>query len=65
MSVVEKTIFYIFILSLVLIALAYYAGLQTDVGAFQGFVSSLINTSTGRNAQGNFASYPGGYQRVG
>lgn len=55
----DKALFYIFVLSLLLIAVAYYLGSQA-VGStlFSGF-NNLILTSTGRNNQGNFASYPG------
>lgn len=51
---------YLFILALVLIGVAYYAGLSTDATAVGGQVNSLLKTSTGRNAQGAFAAYPGG-----
>lgn len=65
MSEMGKLIFYIFILSLVLIGVAYYAGVQTDATAFSGAFNSGIQTLTGRNGQGNFAAYPTGFQRVG
>lgn len=52
--------FYLFVLMLVLIALAYYTGLKTDAGAVSSALGSLGQTFTGRNSQGNFAAYPGG-----
>lgn len=56
----DKALFYIFVLSVLLIVVAYYAG-ATQVGGtlFNGF-NNLILTSTGRDSQGNFASYPSG-----
>lgn len=65
MSDMGKIITYIFILSLVLVLVAYYAGVKTDATAFSGAINSLLNTATGRNAQGNFAAYPTGYTKVG
>lgn len=54
----EKTIQYLFILALVLILVAYFAGAnQLGQTAFAG-VNSLGLTFTGRNNQGQFASYP-------
>lgn len=51
---------YIFWLSLILIAVAYYAGSVKVLNSIGQNVGSLILTSTGRNAQGQFASYPSG-----
>jgi len=58
MDELDKALRYIFILSLVLIAVAYYAGTQRVLEAIGKQVNTLILTSTGRNAQGNFAAYP-------
>lgn len=57
----DKLVTYIFILSLVLIFVAYYAGLVTDVNAFSNAGNSLIQTATGRTANGQFAGYAQGY----
>lgn len=51
---------YLFVLALVLIGVAYYAGLTTDANAVGGQVNTLLKTSTGRNAAGQFGAYPGG-----
>lgn len=54
----EKTVQYLFILALILILVAYFAGAnQLGQTAFSG-INSLGNTFTGRNQQGQFASYP-------
>ena len=58
MDEVDKALHYIFILSLVLIGVAYYAGTTNVLNAVGKNLGSLILTSTGRNAQGNFANYP-------
>lgn len=60
-----KLVFYIFVLSLVLILVAYYAGVQTDAGAFSSAINSGIQTVTGRTNNGQFAAYPSGFSRVG
>ena len=58
MDELDKALHYIFILSLVLIAVAYYAGSTKVLSTIGSTLGSLILTSTGRNAQGNFANYP-------
>lgn len=50
----------LFLLALVLLVLAYFAGFTSDVGAVKDAGIGLINVATGRNAQGQFANYPGG-----
>lgn len=55
---VEKTIFYLFVLALVLISVAYYAGTQKVLGTLFSGANQLDLTATGRNAQGQFANYP-------
>lgn len=50
----EKTEFYIFVLSALLIAVVYYVGVKTDAAAFSGALNSGINTITGRNLSGQF-----------
>jgi len=54
----DKALTYIFWLSLFLIAVAYYAGTTKILNAAGSNVGSLILTSTGRNAAGQFANYP-------
>lgn len=51
---------YLFILSLVLILVAYFAGVQTDANAVVSGVNSTLRTATGRLPSGNFAGYPQG-----
>lgn len=51
---------YGFWLLLFLIAVAYFAGFVADSQALGGAVNSLGLTFSGRNASGNFASYPAG-----
>lgn len=65
MSDMGKLVLYIFILSLVLIGVAYYAGVQTDAGALSGAFNSGIQTLTGRNSNNQFAAYPSGFSKVG
>lgn len=60
MSEVDSAIRYIFVLSLILILVAYFAGSKQVIGSLASATGGLINTSTGRNSQGNFASYPTG-----
>lgn len=60
MGEIDKTLWYLFILSLVLIGVAYYTGLKSDVGAFSSAINNLGLTFTGRNSQGQFAAYPTG-----
>lgn len=51
---------YLFILALVLVLVAYYAGVQTEATTFFNGVGYLGNVFTGRNPKtGQFASYPG------
>ncbi len=58
MDELDKALRYIFILSLVLIAVAYYAGSTQVLNSLGTNLGSIILKSTGRNAQGNFANYP-------
>ena len=61
----DKAMRYLFILSLVLIFVAYYAGLVTDIKAFAGAGDTLLKTATGRNAVGQFQAYPSGFTPIG
>jgi len=60
MSEVDTAIRYIFVLSLILIVVAYFAGTQKVLTTLGSTTNSLIQTATGRNSQGDFASYPSG-----
>lgn len=59
MDELERTTRYLFILALVLIVVAYVAGSNKLLGTFFSGVNQLDLTATGRNAQGQFAGYPG------
>lgn len=61
----NSVITYLFILALVLVAVAYYAGVKTDAVALGGVINSVLNTSTGRNSTGQFQPYPGGFTPLG
>ena len=54
----DRALFYIFVLSLVLVGLAYFTGLQTDAGALKDAFTSIIYAVTGRTSNGSFAGYP-------
>lgn len=60
MSEVDSAIRYIFVLSLILIIVAYYAGSTNVLKTLGSTTVSLLNTSTGRDASGKFSSYPSG-----
>lgn len=57
----DDAIRYIFILSLILILVAYWAGTQRVASTFGQQLSNIIDVVTGRNpSTGNFAAYPSG-----
>ncbi len=58
MDTLNRTISYLFILSLILIVVAYWAGSNAVLGTLFSGVNTLDLTATGRNAQGQFAAYP-------
>ena len=58
MDEIDKALTYIFWLSLVLIAVAYYAGSTKVLSTIGQQVGSLILVSTGRKSNGEFANYP-------
>jgi hypothetical protein len=58
MDEVSRTIRYLFILALVLIVAAYWAGSNALLGTGIKGIVSLDNTATGRNSAGVFAAYP-------
>ncbi len=57
----SRTLRYLFILALVLVFLAYYAGANKLLGTGVAGVNTLGLTFTGRNAQGQFAGYAPGF----
>lgn len=58
---ISDTIRYVFILSLILILVAYWAGTQKVAETFGQQVGNLIDISTGRvPSTGQFAAYPSG-----
>lgn len=55
------TIRYIFIISLVLVLVAYWVGTKNVATAFGTQIGDIIDITTGRNpSTGQFASYPSG-----
>ena len=60
MGEVERTTRYLFILAIVLVVLAYWAGANKLAGTGIAGINTLGLTFTGRNAQGQFAAYPTG-----
>jgi hypothetical protein len=58
MDEVERTVRYLFILALVLIIVAYWAGANKIFATGLAGVNTLDLTATGRDAQGRFAGYP-------
>ena len=57
MDTVQKTIFYLFILGLVLIGVGYYVGSTALLKEFFGDANMLDLTATGRKKDGSFAGY--------
>jgi hypothetical protein len=60
MDEVDRTIRYLFILGLVLILVAYWAGSQKVLQTVFTGANQLDLTATGRTASGTFAGYPTG-----
>ena len=57
----SDTIRYIFIISLVLVLVAYWVGTKNVATAFGTQIGDIIDITTGRNpSTGQFAAYPGG-----
>lgn len=56
----DQTIRYIFLLSALLIVVAYFVGAATDVNSLANGVVKLSYALTGRTPQGQFAAYPTG-----
>ncbi len=55
-----KSEWYGFLLLALLIGVAYFVGLATDINAFSAGLVRVAYAFSGRNAQGNFAGYPTG-----
>lgn len=51
---------YFFIISALLVIVVYFIGSSTVGSAFAHMIQTISYAATGRNAQGNFANYPGG-----
>lgn len=60
MTEVDKAIRYIFVISVILILVAYFAGTQNVLSTFGTQLVAIMNTATGRTSSGQFASYPTG-----
>ncbi len=58
MDTLNRTVSYLFILSLVLIVVAYWAGSNAVLGTLFSGVNTLDLTATGRDSKGAFAGYP-------
>ena len=58
MDSVNQAVRYLFLLSILLIVVAYFAGFTADVTSVGNATKSLIQVATGRDASGNFAGYP-------
>lgn len=56
----NQTVFYIFVLMALLIAVTFFVGLVSDANAFAAGLQKIIFALTGRNSQGNTSSYPSG-----
>lgn len=65
MSDGSRLIWALVLLAALLVGVAYYAGLSTDVKSISAAVTSLAQVSTGRNSQNQFAAYPGGFVQMG
>ena len=56
----NRILYYGFILSVLLLVLAYSKGFRSNVEIMGGAVNKLILTLTGRDDQGKFSPYPDG-----
>jgi hypothetical protein len=56
----SKDVWYGFLLLAMLIGVAYFVGLATDVNAFTAGAVKLAYAFSGRTPQGQFAAYPSG-----
>lgn len=61
----DSTIRYIFLLSALLIVVAYFVGAATETNSLASGITKLVMAVTGRNpSTGNFAAYPTGQATV-
>ena len=51
---------YVFVLTFLLIAVAYYAGFKSNVQVLGNALNQLLLTVQGRTQSGQFAGYPSG-----
>ena len=58
MQTVDKFLFYIFVLTLVVLAAVYYIGLKTDAQSFFSGVQGLWNSASGILPNGSQRGYP-------
>lgn len=56
----DSTIRYVFLLSALLIVLAYFVGAATETDALANGLTRLVYALTGRSSNGQFAAYPAG-----
>lgn len=56
----DSTIRYIFLLSALLIVVAYFVGAATETNTLASGITKLVYAVTGRSPQGQFAAYPSG-----
>lgn len=59
MNTLDVTIRDVFIVTVLLVILAFFAGFVTDFKTVTAGVNTLLLTASGRNSQGNFVNYPG------
>lgn len=61
-DVANRALAYGFFLAVLLVLVVYFVGVSTEAPALASAIRTLIYSVTGRNTQGNFASYPSGAQ---
>ena len=54
----SRTLWYMFIIMVILLFAVYFVGLSTDVKSFGAAVNQLVLSLTGRTSSGAFAQYP-------
>jgi hypothetical protein len=60
----DSTIRYIFLLSALLIVVAYFVGAATETNTLASGITKLVYAVTGRDPSGAFAAYPSGATTV-
>lgn len=60
----DSTIRYIFLLSALLIVVAYFVGAATETNSLANGIVKLMYAATGRSPSGQFAGYPTGASTV-